>query len=273
MELRWLWKLSRWSGGIAVQVSSTNRFQKHVWVVVRASSNSSHSLTRHREEISSQKASLTQALRPPTSFPITRYKKHNFLPNTLHPIVGSSKAVIAAVLEKCPGHFKILFTNSAWNPSNFSIRLSVRIQFLLPYKRTGITQVSSTERHDRLVPIAHAQFTCNHINFYHFSVIMVAFEVLNESLSIQHLVLGGIPTNLYLSISTVTVPSWRRGFFSWRVEYVSSEVFCSGYMQIVEPFQSLQEQPTWLSWIPCPLLPRDDDHSHWSWHQHLYWMT
>ena len=99
--------------------------------------------------------------------------------------------------------------------------------------------------------------------------IMVALEVLNESLSIRHLVrgsrlLGGIPTNLYLSVSTVTVPSWRRGFlprrgfFSWRVEYVSSEhycqaeVFCSGYMQIVEPLQSLQ---------------------HWSRHQHLYWMT
>ena len=29
--------------------------------------------------------------------------------------------------------------------------------------------------------------------------------------------LGGIPTNLYLSVSTVTVPSWRRGFLSWHV--------------------------------------------------------
>ena len=35
--------------------------------------------------------------------------------------------------------------------------------------------------------------------------------------------LGGILTNLYLSISSVTVPSWRwrRGFLSWRVENVS----------------------------------------------------
>ena len=60
--------------------------------------------------------------------------------------------------------------------------------------------------------------------------------------------LGGIFTNLYLSASSVTVPSWRRGFLSWHVEnvsmtslYVSSEhhcqaeVFCSWYMQIVEP--------------------------------------
>jgi len=35
--------------------------------------------------------------------------------------------------------------------------------------------------------------------------------------------LRGIPTNLCLSVSTVTVPSWRRGFLSWRVEHVSSK--------------------------------------------------
>ena len=51
------------------------------------------------------------------------------------------------------------------------------------------------------------------IAFYHSSVIVVAFEVLNESLSRP---LGGIPTNLYLSVSTITVPSWRRGFLSRR---------------------------------------------------------
>ena len=64
--------------------------------------------------------------------------------------------------------------------------------------------------------------------------------------------LGGIPTNLYLSVSTITVPSWRRGFL---LEYVSSEhycqaeIFCSWYMQIVEPLQqSLQAWTTWLLW-------------------------
>ena len=68
----------------------------------------------------------------------------------------------------------------------------------------------------------------------------------------------------------------RRGFLSWRVEYVSSEhycqaeVFCSGCMQIVEPLQSLQALPIWLLWIPHPLLPWDDYDCHWSWHQHLY---
>ena len=59
--------------------------------------------------------------------------------------------------------------------------------------------------------------------------------------------LGGISTNLFLSVSTVTVPTWH-------VEHVSSEhycqtgIFCSWYTRIVEPLQSLQEQPTWLWW-------------------------
>jgi len=35
--------------------------------------------------------------------------------------------------------------------------------------------------------------------------------------------LGGIPTNLYLSVGLSTVPSWRRGFLSWRAEHVSSK--------------------------------------------------
>ena len=46
--------------------------------------------------------------------------------------------------------------------------------------------------------------------------------------------------------------------YPWRIECVSSEhhcqaeVFCSWYMQIVEPLhwlQSLQARPTWLSWL------------------------
>ena len=77
--------------------------------------------------------------------------------------------------------------------------------------------------------------------------------------------LGGIPTNLYLSVSTISVPSWRRGFLSWPVEYVSpkhycqAEVFCSWYVQIVEPLQSLQAWPTWLVELfdeyPAPFSP------------------
>ena len=52
--------------------------------------------------------------------------------------------------------------------------------------------------------------------------------------------------------------------------------FCSWYVQIVEPLQSLQAQPTWLSWSSLmnapPLLPWDDD-NRWSQHQRLCWMT
>ena len=61
-----------------------------------------------------------------------------------------------------------------------------------------------------------------HANTFHHSLLMiVAFEVLiiNKSLSIQHLVahkryVGGISTNLYSSVPTMTLPSWRRGFLS-----------------------------------------------------------
>jgi len=96
---------------------------------------------------------------------------------------------------------------------------------------------------------------------------MAAFEVLIESLSIWHLTIAR--RNSYrsvLSVSTVTVPLWWRGFLSWHVQYVSlehycqAEVFRSWYMQIVEPLQSLQAWPTWLLWsslmntpLPSPL--------------------
>ena len=59
--------------------------------------------------------------------------------------------------------------------------------------------------------------------------------------------LGGISTNYFLSISIVTVPTWH-------VECVSSEHYCQlefsvhDICKILEPLQSLQEQPTWLWW-------------------------
>ena len=56
----------------------------------------------------------------------------------------------------------------------------------------------------------------SHANaFYHSLVMMVAHDHKEE-----------IPTNLYLSISTMTVPSWRRSFLSWHVENVFSEHYC-----------------------------------------------
>jgi len=82
----------------------------------------------------------------------------------------------------------------------------------------------------------------SHANAFYHSLLMSAYQILVNLTSGAWWPLGGIPTNLYLSVSTVTVPSWRRGFIprrgflSWRVEYVSSkhycqaEVFCSGYI-------------------------------------------
>ena len=74
----------------------------------------------------------------------------------------------------------------------------------------------------------HAQFTCNHILpiFACGGCIQGAYRILVNPTSGGSRPLGGIPTNLYLSVSTVTVPSWRRGFLSWCVEYVSSEHYC-----------------------------------------------
>ena len=92
--------------------------------------------------------------------------------------------------------------------------------------------------------------------------------------------LGRIPTNLYLSVSTVTVPSWRCGFLSWRVEMYPQNInvpgWCFLFMLRVCKLWShcshckhdLHDYHGALWWIPCPLLPWDDDDSHWSRHQH-----
>ena len=77
-----------------------------VYLVIFFSS-SSHSFTIDREEISSQKDSLTCTLRPQPPLPITCLRKPSFLSKILHFIVGTSNAVSAAMLEKCLGYFKI----------------------------------------------------------------------------------------------------------------------------------------------------------------------
>ena len=97
-----------------------------VYLVIFFSS-SSHSFTIDREEISSQKDSLTCTLRPQPPLPITCLRKPSFLSKILHFIVGTSNAMSAAMLEKCLGYFRILFTNSAWKASNFATRSSVRM--------------------------------------------------------------------------------------------------------------------------------------------------
>ena len=95
----------------------------------------------------------------------------------------------------------------------------------------------------------------SHANaFYHSLLMVVAFEVLTKSLSVN-LMSGGSWPYFYLPVLARIYhdwPSWRRGFLLWLVEYVSSEHYCqpkvfsSWYMWFVEPLQSLQARPTWL---------------------------
>ena len=73
------------------------------------------------------------------------------------------------------------------------------------------------------MPIAHAQFACKRILplFAYDDCIRGAFRILVNPMTGGSQPLGGILTNLYLSVSSVTVPSWRRGFLAWHVENVS----------------------------------------------------
>ena len=118
-----------------------------------------------------------------------------------------------------------------------------------------MTPFQATHKRSRFrhVHIAHTQFT----HFTTLSLFAVggcvwsAYRILVNLTSGGSRPLGGISTNLFWSISTITVPLWRHCFLSWRVSsehYCQAEVFCSWYMQIVEPLQSLQAWPTWLSW-------------------------
>jgi len=61
---------------------------------------------------------------------------------------------------------------------------------------------------------AHAQFTCKRILplFDYDGCIRGAYHILVNPTSGGSQLLRGISTNLLLSISTVTVPSWRRSF-------------------------------------------------------------
>jgi len=137
------------------------------------------------------------------------------------------------------------------------------------------------------VPIAHAQFTCkrNLPLFGYDGCFRGAFRILVSPTSGGSRLLGGILTNLYWSVSTVTVPSWRCGFLSWRVEYVSSEhycqaeVFCSWYRVYANCGAiGVIASTTYMTMVELfdeyhlPLLPWDDDDCHWSQHQHLCWI-
>ena len=115
----------------------------------------------------------------------------------------------------------------------------------------------------------------SHAIAFHYSlVIMVAFEVLNESLSIRHLVAHYrkdefLPTCSCPYLSLLCHPGGVasfRGVASFHdvlnmypqnvtVRLKFSVQYIYIYMQIVEPLQSLQARPTWLLWILCPFSP------------------
>ena len=61
--------------------------------------------------------------------------------------------------------------------------------------------------------IAHAQFTSKHIlpHFADGGCIRVAYRKHVNPTSVGSRLLGGISTSLYLSVSTVSWPSWRHG--------------------------------------------------------------
>jgi len=70
---------------------------------------------------------------------------------------------------------------------------------------------------------SHVQFTykCILPLFAYDGCIRAAYQILVNLTSSGSQQLGGVPTKLYLSVSTITVPSWKCGFLSWRVECVS----------------------------------------------------
>ena len=123
----------------------------------------------------------------------------------------------------------------------------------------------------RCEPIAHVQFTCKHILplclwWLHSKCLPNPCQ---SDIGGSRL-LGGIPTNLYLSVSTVTVPSWKTlrtlrtllsGWSSLFMIYANcgaiAVIASTTYMTIVELFDE---------YVPRPLLPWDNYDSHWSQH-------
>ena len=77
----------------------------------------------------------------------------------------------------------------------------------------------------RRVPIVHVQFTYKHILllFACDGCIRGTYQILVNPTFGGSQPLGGIFTNLYLSVIIVIVPSWRHGFL---VKYLPSEHYC-----------------------------------------------
>jgi len=109
-----------------------------------------------------------------------------------------------------------------------------------------------------------------------FTTLMVAFEVLTESLPIDIWWLTTARGNSYqpvlVCINCAIVEAWLP-FMTWRTCILKTftcqaEVFCSCklWSHCSHCKHDLHDNHGTLWWIPRPLLPWDDDDSHWSRH-------
>ena len=125
----------------------------------------------------------------------------------------------------------------------------------------------------RCVPILLCMHSSYANAFYHCAYdgwVWGAHRILVNSTSGRSWPLEGIPTNCpYLPYNCAIMEVWLP-FMACRICILRT--LLSGWsflFMIYEPLQYLQAWPTWLSWIPHPLLPWGDDDSHWSWCQYI----
>ena len=109
--------------------------------------------------------------------------------------------------------------------------------------------------------IAHAQFTCKCI-LPLFGFVRGAYWILVNLISGGSWPLVGISTNLFLSVSTVTVTSWRHGFLSMTCRTCTLLSGWSFLLMICKLWShcsyckhNLHNYCGALWWMPYPLLP------------------
>jgi len=108
--------------------------------------------------------------------------------------------------------------------------------------------------------IAHAQFTyackCILPLFDYDGCIWGAYRILVNLTSGSSWPLGGISTNLYLSVSTVSVPSWRHGFlFMTSRTFILRTLLSHWNFLFSELWSHCSYNHGALYWIPHPSSP------------------
>ena len=101
---------------LETQLASVSR--SFVNLVPYVDSSSQHSLTRHIESTSSESDFIAAAPTPVASSSRRLFRKFSFRHWILDLIVSISRARIAAVLERCCGHFRALLASSPRKASN-----------------------------------------------------------------------------------------------------------------------------------------------------------